>query len=179
VGMNPLAGAPREHLRHIKIPWQQCHTMVPYNGANNLLVFNTWLTEVLVYCSTYKLTGPARDQACNNVISSALTGNARVWYHTVSNLPDCPNTFRGWILALHARFMQLSIMIVWVVWPFGLSSEVLGILCVSGDVGIRSVMSVVIGQNTPGSNDEFVITCGNRIQYEMRQCKSNNVQIQM
>jgi hypothetical protein len=57
VGMNPLAGAPLEHLHHIKVPM----TTVPYNGTNNLLVFNTWLTKVLAYCSTYKLTGPARD----------------------------------------------------------------------------------------------------------------------
>jgi hypothetical protein len=66
----------------------------------------TWLTEVLAYCSTYKLTGPARDRARTNMISSALTGNACVWYHTINNLPDCPNTFRGWILALHARFIN-------------------------------------------------------------------------
>jgi hypothetical protein len=102
VGMNPLAGAPEEHLCHIKIPV----TTVPYDSTNNLLVFNTWLTEVLVYCSTYELTRPARDRARTNMISSALTGNARVWYHTVSNLPDHPNTFRGWILALHARFVN-------------------------------------------------------------------------
>jgi hypothetical protein len=34
---------------------------IPYNGANNLLVFNTWLNEVLMYCSAYELMGPARD----------------------------------------------------------------------------------------------------------------------
>jgi hypothetical protein len=59
MGMNPLASAPKEHLCHIKIPIMT----VLYNGANNLLVFNTWLTKVLAYCSTYEHTGPARDRA--------------------------------------------------------------------------------------------------------------------
>jgi hypothetical protein len=98
VGMNPLTSAPREHLCNIKIPVMT----VPYDGANNLQVFNTWLNEVLLYCSTYELTGPARDQTCQNMISSALTREARLWYHTI---PDCPHMFKGWILALHARFV--------------------------------------------------------------------------
>ena len=101
VGMNPLTGAPREHLRNIKIPV----ATVPYDGANNLQVFNTWLNEVLLYCSTYELTGPARDRTRTNAISSALAGEARLWYHTIGDLPDRPHTFKGWILALHARFV--------------------------------------------------------------------------
>jgi hypothetical protein len=78
---------------------------VPYDGTNNLQVFNTWLNEVLLYCSTYELTGPARDRTRQNAISSALTGEVRLWYHTIGDLPDRPNSFKAWILALHARFI--------------------------------------------------------------------------
>jgi hypothetical protein len=39
------------------------------------------------------------------MISSTLAGEAQLWYHTIGNLPDCPHNFKGWILALHARFM--------------------------------------------------------------------------
>jgi hypothetical protein len=55
MGMNPLTGAPREHLCNIKIP----AAIMLYDSANNLQVFNTWLNKVLLYCSTYKLTSPA------------------------------------------------------------------------------------------------------------------------
>jgi hypothetical protein len=55
--MNPLLGTPKEHLRNMKM----AITTAPYDGTNNLLVFNTWLNKVLMYCSAYELTGPARD----------------------------------------------------------------------------------------------------------------------
>jgi hypothetical protein len=43
VGMNTLLGTPKEHLRNMKM----AITTVPYDGANNLLVFNTWLGRAL------------------------------------------------------------------------------------------------------------------------------------
>jgi hypothetical protein len=80
-------------------------TTAPYNGANNLLVSNTWLNKVLMYCSAYKLTGPARDLTCINAISGALSGDVRIWYNTMGDLPNQPKSFKDWILALHARFI--------------------------------------------------------------------------
>jgi hypothetical protein len=68
VSMNPLLGMPKEHLQNMKM----AITTAPYNGANNLLVFNTWLNELLMYCLAYELTGPTRDLTCINVISGAL-----------------------------------------------------------------------------------------------------------
>lgn len=57
-GMHPLLSAPREHLCNMKLPV----VTMPYDGADNLQVFNTRLNKVLMYCLSYKLTGPGRDQ---------------------------------------------------------------------------------------------------------------------
>lgn len=90
-----------EHLRYVKI---NIATEL-YSRADNLRVFNTWLDNVLLYFGTYLLMGPTREQTWLNTLPAALSGDAKLWYHTTRELQDPPLTFVNWILALHVEFI--------------------------------------------------------------------------
>ncbi|RDX40605.1 hypothetical protein OH76DRAFT_1365985, partial [Lentinus brumalis] len=99
----PRAGPIPEYLRYAK-----AQSPPKYDGKDDEMEFNVWLSKVLSYCRRLNMCGPDMDAARLDILQDSLTGEAANWFH--SNVESTYRTQDYWsfseaVTALYKRFI--------------------------------------------------------------------------